>query len=190
MTTPLSLDLALLPTAVVGRGAALIKRLRFLEEERVPGLLVYAPEPDSEAVRVAGSRLVARLPEEAEITALRVLFIAGLPMTEAGPVAALARDHRVLVNAEDSPPLCDFHLPALVRRGDLALAVSTGGKSPTLARRLRTHLESLFPDAWAERTDRIARLRENLRTKGAVATEVIEATNALIDREGWLPPDT
>ena len=189
MTTPLSLDLALLPTAVVGRGAALVKRLRFLDNERIPGLLVYAPEPDPEAVQLGGSRLTARLPEESEIATLRVLFLAGLSMTEAARLATLARDHRVLVNAEDSPPLCDFHLPAIVRRGDLAVAVSTAGKSPTLARRLRAYLESLFPETWAERTEEIARLRETLRAKGAGAAEVIQATNTLIDKEGWLPPE-
>jgi precorrin-2 dehydrogenase/sirohydrochlorin ferrochelatase len=189
MTTPLSLDLSLLSTGLVGADSALVKRLRFLDQERVPGLRVYAPEPDDEAAGLAGGRLVARLPDEAEIAALRVLFVAGLPMIEAARLAALARDHRVLVNVEDSPPLCDFHLPAIVRRGDLAVAVSTGGRSPTLARRLRAHLEALFPEAWAERTERIAGLRDSLRARGASAAEVIEATDALIDQEGWLPPE-
>jgi precorrin-2 dehydrogenase/sirohydrochlorin ferrochelatase len=188
MTTPLSLDLSLLSAGLAGAGAPLIKRLRFLDEERIPGLAVYAPEPDAETVRLAGTRLIARLPHEAEVAALRVLFVAGLPMVEAARLAALARDHRVLVNVEDSPPLCDFHLPAIVRRGDLAVSVSTGGRSPTLARRLRSYLESVFPVAWAERTARIAGLRDGLKARGASAAEVIEATDALIDREGWLPP--
>ena len=190
MTTPLSLDLTLLAAGVVGAGPPLLKRLGFLEGERVPGLAVYAPEPDPATVRLAGTRLVARLPEEAEVAALRVLFVAGLPVVEAARLAALARDHRVLVNVEDSPPLCDFHLPAVVRRGYLAVSISTGGRSPTLARRLRTHLESLFPSAWAERTERIAGLRDSLRARGATAAEVIEATDALIDQERWLSPET
>src|SRR5579862_1998068 len=134
MTTPLGLDLSLLPTGLAGRGIALMKRLRFLDVERVPGLLVYSPEPCDEAVALAGPRLIRRLPDEAEVAALRVLFVAGLSATDSAHLAAFARDHRVLVNIEDSPPLCDFHLPAVVRRGDLVLSVSTGGRSPTLAR--------------------------------------------------------
>ncbi|HLG87414.1 MAG TPA: NAD(P)-dependent oxidoreductase [Alphaproteobacteria bacterium] len=189
MTTPLSLDLALLSAGLVGAGAPLVKRLRFLDDERVPGLAVYAPHPDAETAGLAGTRLIARLPDEAEVAALRVLFVAGLPTAEAARLAAVARDHRVLVNVEDLPPLCDFHLPAIVRRGDLAVSVSTGGRSPTLARRLRTYLETLFPATWAERTERIAGLRDSLRARGASAAEVIEAIGALIDREGWLPPE-
>lgn len=186
MTTPLSLDLSLLPTALVGAGPSLARRLQLLDLERVPGLAVFAPAADPSVVAVAGGRLVPRLPGESEIAALRVLFIVGLPELEAARLACWARDHRVLVNVEDSPPLCDFHLPAIVRRGDLAISVSTGGRSPTLARRLRTHFESLLPDAWVERTERIARLRETLRAQGAGSDEVIRATDALIDSEGWL----
>ena len=188
MTTPLSLDLSLLATAVAGSGAPLAKRLQFLEGERVPGLLVYAPAPNEETARLAGSRLVARLPDEGDIAALRVLFIAGLPPEDSARLAGWARDHRVLVNAEDFTPLCDFHLPAVIRRGDLAVSVSTGGRSPTLARRLREYLATLLPDSWGERTERIAGLRDALKARGAGASEVIEATNALIEREGWLPP--
>ena len=190
MTTPLSVDLSLLPTGLVGTGAALMKRLGFLDTERVPGLLVYSPEPCDEAIALAGRRLIRRLPDEAEVAALRVLFVAGLSTTDSARLAAFARDHRVLVNIEDSPPFCDFHLPAVVRRGDLAISVSTGGRSPTLARRLRDYLESLLPETWTERTERIATLRATLRAQGAGPAEIIEATDGLIDREGWLPPKT
>ena len=50
----------------------------------------------------------------------------------------------ILCNAVDDPPLCHFYYPAVVRRGDLQIAISTGGLSPALARRLRSDLESQF----------------------------------------------
>jgi len=188
MTLPLALDLALLPAALAGGGPPLLKRLELLDGERIPGLAIFAPDADPAVVRAAGGRLVARLPTEAEIAALRVLFVAGLPMADSAHLAAVARDHRVLVNVEDSPPLCDFHVPAILRRGDLAISVSTGGRSPTLARRLRAHLAALLPEAWAERAERAARLRETLRAQGASPAEVMKAVDALIDGENWLPP--
>jgi len=189
MTTPLGLDLSLLPTAIVGEGPPLVKRLRFLEPERIPGLLVFAPDPNGEIAAMAGDRLLARLPEKAEIESLRVLFIAGLPMEESQRLAELARAHRVLVNVEDSLPLCDFHLAAILRRGDLAVSISTGGRSPTLARRLRTYLESLLPEDWSERMERAAQLRERMKRGGAPSADIMRAIEALIDSEGWLPPE-
>ena len=186
MTLPLALDLALLPSALVGAGQPLLKRLRLLNAERIPGLAVFAPNPEPPVAEAAGGRLIPRLPSEEEIAALRLLFIAGLPMGESARLAALARDHRVLVNVEDILPLCDFHVPAIVRRGDLAVSVTTGGRSPALARRLRAHLEALLPETWADRTDQVARLRDELRAQGAGAAEITKAVDALIDREGWL----
>ena len=188
MTLPLALDLSLLPAALVGTGPQLLKRLRILDGERIPGLAVFAPEPDAAVAAAAGGRLIGRLPAESEIGALRILFVAGLSMPQSAQLAAVARDHRVLVNVEDSPPLCDFHVPAIVRRGDLAISVSTGGTSPTLARRLRAYLESLLPEAWAARAAETARLRDTLRAQGAKPDEVMKAVDALIDVEGWLPP--
>jgi precorrin-2 dehydrogenase/sirohydrochlorin ferrochelatase len=188
MTTPLALDLAALPAALTGAGPALIKRLALLDGENAPGLLIYAADPEPALVALAGARLIPRWPREEDIAALRLLFVAGLGPEQSAALASLARAHRVLVNVEDTLPLCDFHVPAILRRGELALSISTGGASPTLARRLRSHLENLFPAEWAERIRRIAALRRSMRDKGAGMGEVMAATDALIDSEGWLPP--
>lgn len=185
MTVPLALDLATLPAALVGAGSPLLKRLRLLDGESVPNLIVYAPDPDETLLEAAGARLLPRLPDDAEIASLRVLFVAGLQADISAALASVARIHRVLVNVEDNPPLCDFHVPAILRRGDLALSISTGGASPTLSRRVRTHLEREFPEDWSDRIQRVATLRQKLRAEGASPVMVMEATDALIDGEGW-----
>ncbi len=187
MTVPLALDLGLLPTALAGDGPALLKRLTLLDGEQVPNLKIYAPTPDAAVTIAAGKRLVSRLPTEAEIAACRVLFIAGLPLELSAALAGTARAHRVLVNVEDTLPLCDFHVPAILRRGDLALSISTGGASPTLSRRLRAYLADLFPEAWADRMTRVAAMRSDLRAKGTPMNDVAAATDRMIDDEGWLP---
>jgi len=56
----------------------------------------------------------------------------------------------VLCNVVDVPELCDFFYPAVVRRGDLQIAISTGGQSPSLAQRLRQQLEEQFGPGYAE----------------------------------------
>ena len=55
-----------------------------------------------------------------------------------------ARSKGIPVNIVDDPQKCDFILPSLVQRGDLAIAIGTGGKSPALARHLREELESKY----------------------------------------------
>src|SRR5579871_6206317 len=72
---------------------------------------------------------VGRLPP------VSVLFIAGLDSEVAMALAGRARAAGILVNVEDFPELCDFHVPAIVRRGELLLTASTGGRAPGLARR-------------------------------------------------------
>lgn len=57
-----------------------------------------------------------------------------------------AHQHNILVNIADKPDLCDFYLGSIVRKGNLKIAVSTNGKSPTVAKRLREILTEVIPD--------------------------------------------
>ncbi len=65
-------------------------------------------------------------------------------------IARVARTHGVLVNVMDDIPNCDWAAPALVRRGELAIAISTGGASPALAKKLRVQLSERFGEGWAD----------------------------------------
>jgi precorrin-2 dehydrogenase / sirohydrochlorin ferrochelatase len=60
-----------------------------------------------------------------------------------------AQRRGILCNVVDDPPRCDFYYPALVRRGDLQIAISTGGQSPSLAKKIRQQLERQFGPAYA-----------------------------------------
>lgn len=68
-------------------------------------------------------------------------------------------ERRVLVNVMDDNPHCHFAAPAIVRRGDLVIAISTGGRSPALATRLRKELEGRFGPRWEEMVDVIGDVR-------------------------------
>jgi siroheme synthase-like protein len=69
---------------------------------------------------------------------------------ERDAIAVAARERGVLVNVMDDVPNCDFAAPAVVRRGDLVIAIGTGGRSPALARKLREELEARYGQEWAE----------------------------------------
>jgi precorrin-2 dehydrogenase/sirohydrochlorin ferrochelatase len=78
---------------------------------------------------------------------------------ERDAISQAARDRGVLVNVMDDVSNCDFAAPAIVRRGDLVLAISTGGASPAVARKVREDLERRFGTEWAETLTVIAEVR-------------------------------
>lgn len=86
-------------------------------------------------------------------------------------VAAAAAQRRVFVNVVDVPPLCSFIVPAVLRRGELALAVSTGGASPAAAARLRRQLEEQFGPAWGPYLAILRAARRRLTARGRPAAE-------------------
>jgi precorrin-2 dehydrogenase/sirohydrochlorin ferrochelatase len=72
-----------------------------------------------------------------------------------------ARNKGIPVNIVDDPQKCDFILPSLVQRGDLAITIGTAGKSPALARHLREELESIY----GEEYEILLNILGNLRAK-------------------------
>jgi len=73
-----------------------------------------------------------------------------------------ARQKGILVNIADNPPLCDFYMGGIVTKGDLKLAISTNGKSPTMAKRLRQFFEATIPDNIQVLLDNLHKYRRKL----------------------------
>jgi precorrin-2 dehydrogenase / sirohydrochlorin ferrochelatase len=82
-----------------------------------------------------------------------------------------ARNQNILVNIVDEPERCDFILPSIVERGDLAVAVSTGGKSPALARHLRRELEGIFGTEYETYLKIMGEIREIILARGRPSDE-------------------
>lgn len=72
----------------------------------------------------------------------------------------------ILLNVADNPDGCDFIVPSVVERGDLSIAISTGGSSPALAKRLRMEMEERYGEDYAVFLDIMAAIRRKLLTKG------------------------
>jgi len=83
---------------------------------------------------------------------------------ERDAIAGAARERGVLVNVMDDVLNCDFAAPAIVRRGDLVIAVGTGGRSPAVARKVREDLEARYGEEW----------REILQIVGSVRAETLD----------------
>ena len=78
-------------------------------------------------------------------------------------ITARCREQGILVNAVDDPPNCDFFVPAILRRKSLCLAISTEGKSPLLAAKLRRELETFIPEEYGEWVEILGDLREQIK---------------------------
>jgi glutamyl-tRNA reductase len=81
-------------------------------------------------------------------------------------IADQRRKQRALVNVVDDPEISDFIVPALVRRGDITIAVSTAGKSPALARKIRAELEKSFGAEYASLVRLVNEVRSELKRRG------------------------
>ncbi|MGY0778263.1 precorrin-2 dehydrogenase/sirohydrochlorin ferrochelatase family protein [Azospirillum argentinense] len=183
---PVALDPTHVRIALVGQGPLAKRRLaQLLEGGAAPA--VYSPEPDAELIALSGADLRRALPSPGDLEGVQVLFVVGIDDPAAESLARQARDRNILVNVEDVIPLCDFHAPSVIRRGDLLMTVSTGGRSPALAQVLRERLETLFPAVWADRLAELAALRDRLRATGAKGPEVLRACRDMIAAKGWLP---
>ncbi len=128
-------------------------------------LVVIAPEvsPTIAAHAAAGALEWRRRPYQlGDLAGADLAFGASDDRAVNAAVADEARARRVPVLAVDDIPHCDFIAPALVRRGDLTVAISTHGRSPAMARRARVWLEHSLPAHWAALLDVAATARAQL----------------------------
>lgn len=86
-------------------------------------------------------------------------------------IVSAARALRLPLNVMDRPALCSFIVPAVVRRGDLQVAISTGGASPALAGIIRSELDELFGPEYESLLDLMRALRDHLRSREYTASE-------------------
>ena len=175
------------PVLLAGRGPALRKRLGMLDGAGLGHLTIHADDVDDALRERAGERLREALPGPDDIAAARLVFAAGLDDAESRAIAAAARSRRIPVNVEDVPPLCDFHVPAMVRRGGLTLTVSTAGSAPALSAAIRGWLEEAFGPEWAEHLEEVAAVRARLRQAGAAPAEVVRGVGGHLAASGWAP---
>ncbi|SFZ84160.1 precorrin-2 dehydrogenase/sirohydrochlorin ferrochelatase family protein [Tenacibaculum maritimum] len=89
------------------------------------------------------------------------------------------KQHNILVNVADTPSLCDFYLGGIVTKGNVKIAISTNGKSPTTAKRLRQFFEEVIPEDINELVENLNKFRKTI--KGSFEKKV-ETLNKLTEK--------
>lgn len=98
-----------------------------------------------------------------------------------------AKERYLLVNVADTPELCDFYLGGIVTKGNLKIAISTNGKSPTTAKRLRQLLEEVLPEEIDDLLENLNAYRDTLKGDFEYKVKAMnEVTEELVRREARL----
>jgi precorrin-2 dehydrogenase/sirohydrochlorin ferrochelatase len=181
---PITVDVARVRVVLVGNGAAARRRLVLLDRAGAKRLEVYGNAPSPELAMAAGRRLRRRLPRVEEISRAQLIFLAAVGGAVATRLRQIADSAGVLLNVEDDIPLSDFHSPAVVRRGDLTVAISTAGTSPGLAAAIRRQIDASIDPEWGVRLERAAVLRSRWREAGYDTARVARLTISWLDRQG------
>lgn len=184
---PLMLDVSALPVMVIG-GPSVAGRVAAMARYGCTDVHVFCPTPD-DGMNVPGAKIESRWPEAADFAAIhpKLVFVADVDEERAVNLHAQARISGALVHVHDRIPLCDFHLPAIVRRGHLQVTVSTDGTAAGLSRHIREYLEKeVFGPEWAARVDEVAAARKRWKQEGLSMSALAQAIGDLIGAKGWL----
>lgn len=180
---PIFLKVNQLNTLLVGAGKVGLEKLTFLLKSSPQAHVTVVAKDVWEEVRTLANK-------HAHITliedAYHEKYLAGKHITIAATndhainrqIYTDAKERYLLVNVADTPELCDFYLGGIVTKGNVKIAISTNGKSPTTAKRLRQLLEEVIPEDVNHMVENLNVYRDSL--KGDLEYKV-EALNKLTE---------
>src|SRR6185295_13483992 len=148
---PVFLKLEELELLVVGAGKVGLEKLTaVLQNAPATSITVVSTEISEEVRKLANNfprvKLIEKAFEPDDLDEKEIVIIAVNDKATSNYVRVLSKQKNLLVNVADTPELCDFYLGSIVDKGNLKIAISTNGKSPTIAKRMREQLNELIPD--------------------------------------------
>lgn len=173
---PVFLNISGRKCIVVGGGQVALRKVRALLPHGAE-VEVISPDLCPELAQLARSGGIQALDREYQPGDLSGAFVAIAATDNAEinrRVVAEARSRAVLVNVVDDAEKSDFIVPSCLQRGDIIIAVSTSGKSPALARKIRTKLETELGDEYAQLAQLVGEVRAELKREGIK-----------VDGDGW-----
>ncbi len=173
---------------VVGGGRVALRKIKSLLASGAQ-VIVISPEVESELKQIAAGEPITWIPEPFRDELLdrfpdAVLVFGTTDRRDVNVAihnAAIKR--RIPCNIADVPDLCTFIVPAVITQGDLMIAVSTGGSSPALARRIREDLQKRYGPEYAAMTQLLGDLRKRILQTGSTSDENKKLFLNLVDSE-------
>lgn len=173
------------PVLVVGAGRVAESKIRGLVETgaRIHVVALQATEQVREWARSGQIMLDERAFSPADLDRVLLVVVATSSTVVNESVFRQAQRCGVLCNVVDVPELCDFFYPAVVRRGDLQIAISTSGQSPSLAQKLRQQLERQFGTGYAAWVTELGETRRQVLRSGLHPERKHHLLHSLASRE-------
>jgi siroheme synthase-like protein len=157
---PVFIDVEERNVLIVGGGSVSARKAETLLQYGAR-VTVVAPELADEVEALAPHISIVRKPyDEADLDGRALVIAATNDAAVNARVAGDCRRRQILVNVIDATDLCDFIVPAVIEQGAVQIAVSTGGKSPALARALKRELQRVAGPEWSALNDLLGDLRE------------------------------
>lgn len=172
---PVFLKLEDLDTLIVGGGNVGLEKLNALLKSSPHARVTLVASLIKDEIKVLAKntrhlRLVERKFRVRDLQGKDLVMLATDDADLHHRIKKLARKRKLLVNVADTPGLCDFYLGSVVTKGNLKIGISTNGKSPTIAKRIREYLEEALPDNTNELLQNMQVIRK--RMKGDFAQKV------------------
>ncbi len=165
---PIFLKLENLSLLIIGGGKIALEKLEsVLGNSPETSITLVAkeiiPEVRSLQNRFSNITLYERAYHDHDFDDTDLAIVAVNDIVLAGEIREKAHQKNVLVNIADKPELCDFYLGSIVKKGSLKIAISTNGKSPTIAKRLRETFTETIPDEMDHVLDNMQNIRQQLK---------------------------
>jgi precorrin-2 dehydrogenase / sirohydrochlorin ferrochelatase len=183
---PVALELSGRRCVVTGGGTEAERKARALIEAEADVTVIAADITDGlgDLVRRGESTHVARAYRRGDLAGAFLVIAADADRAVRAAVFAEAEAERVLCNAVDDVEHCHFAVPSIVRRGELLIGISTGGRAPALAKRLRRRLAAELGWEWEALVDVVGEVRaETLPDRTADFAVWAARWRAVLDRE-------
>ncbi|MBS3779419.1 MAG: bifunctional precorrin-2 dehydrogenase/sirohydrochlorin ferrochelatase [Desulfovermiculus sp.] len=184
---PAFLDLRGRRCLVVGAGRVGTRKIRRLVHCRAHPLEVVEPQPDKSLTKdpqICGAITLHRRPYDPGDLPGAFLVVASTSNPELNTrIGRLCQEKDILCNVVDHPELCSLVWPSLISKGDLQIAVSTGGASPALARRIQRELDHTFGPEYETWLNLLQMLRPYIIARSRPQTENAAIFRSLTDQE-------
>src|SRR5664279_3226566 len=172
---PVFVKLEDLDVLLVGGGKVGLEKLTAILNNAPDSAVTIVAMEISEAIKqlaVAHPRIkwMEKAFEPEDLDDKEIVIVAINDKSTSNYIRVLSKQRKLLVNVADSPELCDFYLGSIVDKGNLKIAISTNGKSPTIAKRMREQLTELIPDEIEGVIQQMHTIRQDL--KGDFAEKV------------------
>ena len=128
--------------------------------------------------------LITRKFEDDDLLEKELVIVATNDKVENQRIKAIAASRHLLCNVADTPALCDFYLSSIVQKGNLKVAISTNGMSPTMAKRLKEVLSEALPENLETAMEQLKAVRDMLKGDFAYKVEELNRiTSVLVDKK-------